>query len=191
MIDNSTSESSSDDDNDLDRQEMIKNAKLSSKQLFSTYLSSSDDEDTTSKKRKAETFDNKNVEQRKKARLEKTDERKKDESSTDEFDSYESDTENASNKPKKDRQTESLVDNSKLVKISESVDPFSSESDSGSRYHFFDCVSLLYIFAYSTVGSEIWNHLTSGLFEGQISNDPVFKWLGYSYSPNQIPPNHL
>ena len=35
-------------------------------------------------------------------------------------------------------------------------------------------------------GSEIWpfqiqNDLKSGLFEGQISNDPVFKWLSFSY----------
>ena len=37
---------------------------------------------------------------------------------------------------------------------------------------------------------EIWKHLKSGLFEGQISNGPVFKWscfsYGYSYNPNHL-----
>ena len=37
-------------------------------------------------------------------------------------------------------------------------------------------------------GSEIRKHLISRLFEGWISNGPVFKWsgfmYGYSYSPN-------
>ena len=37
---------------------------------------------------------------------------------------------------------------------------------------------------------EIWKYLKSGLFEGQISNGPVFKWssFGYGYSSS---PNHL
>ena len=138
MIDNSTSESSSDDDNDLDREELIKNGKILSKQLFSRYLSSSDDEDTTSKKRKAENFDEKKAEQSKKARLEKTDKREKDKSSSDEFDTSESDSDNESNITKKDRQTESLGEKSKRVvdsvEISESFEKFSSESDSECRY---------------------------------------------------------
>ena len=37
---------------------------------------------------------------------------------------------------------------------------------------------------------EIWKHLKSVLFEGRISNGPVFKWsgfgYGYSYSPNYL-----
>ena len=30
------------------------------------------------------------------------------------------------------------------------------------------------------------NHLKSGLFEGRISNGPVFKWSGFSYQPFEI-----
>ena len=33
-------------------------------------------------------------------------------------------------------------------------------------------------------GSKIQKHLKSGLFDGQISIRPVFKWLGFNYSPN-------
>ena len=33
---------------------------------------------------------------------------------------------------------------------------------------------------------EIWKQLLSGLFEGQISNGPVSKWLGFSYQPFEI-----
>ena len=35
---------------------------------------------------------------------------------------------------------------------------------------------------------EIRKHLKSGLFEGRISNGPVFKWSGFSYGYG---PNHL
>ena len=36
--------------------------------------------------------------------------------------------------------------------------------------------------------SEIRKQLKFGLFEGRISNDPVFKWSGlsYGYSPNHL-----
>ena len=33
---------------------------------------------------------------------------------------------------------------------------------------------------------EIRKHLKSGLFEGRISNGPVFKWSGFSYQPFEI-----
>ena len=29
---------------------------------------------------------------------------------------------------------------------------------------------------------EIWKHLESGVFEGRISNGPVFKWPGFCFS---------